>query len=45
MVLKICMWLRLAGFSGEEFSGADSANGASVLEDLAHCEEKTIGRI
>jgi hypothetical protein len=35
----------LAGFRGEEFAGADSANGASVLEDLAYCEEKEIGRI
>lgn len=39
------IWLLLTGLSGEEFTGADSANGASVLEDLAYCEEEEIGRL
>jgi len=46
--LKVCIWLTwllLAGVCGEEFAGADSTNGTSVLEDLAYCEEKEIGRI
>lgn len=36
--------LRLAGVSGEELAGAESAIGASVLEDMAYCEEEEIGR-
>jgi hypothetical protein len=33
----------LAGLSGAELAGAESANGAPVLEDLAYCEEEEIG--
>lgn len=35
----------VAGVSDEELSGADAANGASVLAHLAHCEEKTTGAL
>jgi hypothetical protein len=40
---RLVVFFSLSGFRDEELPGADSANGASVLAHLAHCEEKEIG--